>query len=108
MNASGRGALERSYGASLEPLAQLVNALGSVGAFACLVEAAEVVATQAAKLGRRVSVGADTKASVWVTAHPRRVIFVSLRTAASVVMPSSPMPLVSRLQARGRMETVRE
>ena len=62
MNASGRGALERSYGASLEPLAQLVDALGSVGAAALEVEAAEVVATQAAKLGSRVSMGSDKKA----------------------------------------------
>ena len=40
--------------------------------------------------------------------HLRSAIFVSLRTAASVVTPSSPMPLPSRLQARGRMERVRE
>ena len=48
----GGGALERGHGAPLEPLAELGDALGGVGAFSLFVEAAELVVTQAAK-GRR-------------------------------------------------------
>ena len=48
----GGGALERGHGAPLDPLAQLGDALGGVGALATTVEAAELVAAQAAK-GRR-------------------------------------------------------
>ena len=43
-----RGALERGHGASLERLAQLVDALGGVGAAASVVKAAELVASQTA------------------------------------------------------------
>ena len=46
------GALERGHGAPLEPLAQLGDALGGVGAAASIIEAAELVVAQAAK-GRR-------------------------------------------------------
>ena len=46
------GALERGHRASLERLAQLGDALGSVGALAIVVEAAELVVGQASK-GRR-------------------------------------------------------
>ena len=49
----GGGALERGHGAPLEPLTQLDDALRGVGALAKPVEAAELVAVQAAKLGRR-------------------------------------------------------
>ena len=58
----GGGALERGHGAPLEPLAQLGDALGGVGAggvgavgvgaVAAIVDAAELVVAQAAK-GRR-------------------------------------------------------
>ena len=51
-NARGGGALERSHGAPLEPLAELGDALGGVGAFTLIIEAAELVVSQAAK-GRR-------------------------------------------------------
>ena len=44
----GGGALERGHGAPLEPLAQLGDALGGVGAVAILMEAAELVPGQAA------------------------------------------------------------
>ena len=48
-----RGTLERGHGAPLEPLAQLGDALGPVGALdiACIIfpDAAEPVAIQAAK-----------------------------------------------------------
>ena len=48
-----------------------------------------------------VSMGADTQANTLeAAAHLRLVIFVSLRTAASAVAPSAPMPLHSRLRAR--------
>ena len=52
-NASDRGggALERGHGAPLEPLAQLGDAVGGVGAIAIPVEAAELVVAQAAKVG---------------------------------------------------------
>ena len=51
----GGGALERGDGAALERLAQLVDALGSVGAAAVRIEAAEVVARQAATARRSVN-----------------------------------------------------
>ena len=53
-------ALERDHGATLEPLAELGDALGSVGAVAKPVDAAELVAGQTAKDGG-VSTGADKK-----------------------------------------------
>ena len=49
----GGGSLERGHGAPLEPLTQLDDAFRGVGALAKPVEAAELVAVQAAKLGRR-------------------------------------------------------
>ena len=58
-NSLGRGALERGHGAPLEPLAQLGDALRSVGAFAHCVEAAELVCSQTANVGRGVSMGVD-------------------------------------------------
>ena len=68
-NTRGAGAPERGHGASLEALAQLGDALGGVGTLDIAmihikvrVEAAEMVATQAAKGGRGVSMGADAKA----------------------------------------------
>ena len=92
-----------SYGASLEPLAQLVDALGGVGAAALEVEAAEVVAAQAAKLGSRVSMGADRNEHSGAAAHLRSVIFASLRTAASMEAPLGPMSLPARLQGMGEV-----
>ena len=50
----GGGALERGHGALLEPLAQLGDTLGSVGAMALPVEAAELVAGQTAMSGARM------------------------------------------------------
>ena len=43
-----------------------------------------------------------------VVAHSSFSIFVSLRTAASLVTPSSPMPLIARLQRRGGAKVVRQ
>eukprot|EP00964_Phaeocystis_antarctica_P001791 scaffold933_cov56-Phaeocystis_antarctica.AAC.6 len=48
---NGGGALERGHGAPLEPLAQLGDALRSVGALSTIVEAAELVVAQTAKVG---------------------------------------------------------
>ena len=48
----GGGAPERGHGTPLEPLAQLGDALRGVGASAAQINAAELVAIQAAK-GRR-------------------------------------------------------
>ena len=42
-------ALERSHGAPLEPLAELGDALGGVGAVTLIIEATELVVIQAAK-----------------------------------------------------------
>ena len=56
-NALGRGALERGHVALLEPLAQLGDALGGVGAVAMTVDAAELVVGQAATRERGVSMG---------------------------------------------------
>ena len=50
-----RGALERGHGAPVEPLAQLGDALGSVGSTAAPVEATELVLGQAAKERRHVN-----------------------------------------------------
>ena len=47
----GGGVPERGHGASLDPLAQLVDALCGVGALSTTVEAAELVIVQAAKVG---------------------------------------------------------
>ena len=46
---SWSGALERCDGASLESLAQRIDAHGGVGAFATIVEAAELIERQAAQ-----------------------------------------------------------
>ena len=48
----GGGALERGHGAPLERLAQLGDALCSVGASTILVDAAERVVAQPASMGR--------------------------------------------------------
>ena len=48
----GGGAPKRGHGAPLEPLAELGDALGGVGAVTLSIEAAELVVIQAAK-GRR-------------------------------------------------------
>ena len=48
-----------------------------------------------------VSTGADMKANASGAAHLRSVIFVSLRTAASVEAPLGPMLLPQRLQEMG-------
>ena len=66
----GGGALERGHGAPLEPLAQLGDALGGVGAAAVTIKATELVADNAAMVRRVVSMCADTKANtkgVWRT-----------------------------------------
>ena len=106
---SGRsGALERGDGGPHEPLAQLGDALGGVGAVALAVDAAELVVGQAATGKEVVSTGADMKANTsGAVAHSRLVIFVSLRMAASAVAPWALMLLPPRLRARGRMGTVR-
>ena len=50
-NTRGGGALERSHSTPLEPLAQLGDTLGCVGAIAIPVEAAELVPFQTAQVG---------------------------------------------------------
>jgi hypothetical protein len=52
--------------------------------------------------------GIDMKANTRVAAHPRLVIFVFLRMAASAEAPSAPMSLPPRLRARGGVGMVRE
>ena len=47
----GGGALKRGHGAPLEPIAQLSDTLCGVDAAAIVVEAAELVVAQAAKVG---------------------------------------------------------
>ena len=51
-HSGGCGALKRGHGTPLEPLAELDDALGGVGAVTLTIEAAELVTGQAAK-GRR-------------------------------------------------------
>ena len=50
----------------------------------------------------------DMKANARVAAHPRLVIFVSLRMAASAEAPWYPIWLPPRLRARGGVGMVRE
>ena len=50
-----RSALERGHGAPLEPLAQLGDGLGGVGAVTAPVDATELVAGQTAKGKRGVN-----------------------------------------------------
>jgi hypothetical protein len=50
---------------------------------------------------RVLAAGIDTKANTRAAVHPRLVIFVSLRMAASAVTPSVPIVLCPRLRARG-------
>ena len=64
-------ALERGNGTAPEPLAQLGDALGGVGALAHFAEAAEVVAFQAAsstrvRLGMGAAAGSDMRAGAMV------------------------------------------
>ncbi len=55
-----------------------------------------------------LSVGADTKANTLrVAAHSRSEIIVSLRMAASVVAPLSPMLLREILHSMGKVGVVR-
>ena len=54
-NTWGGGALERGHGAPLETLAQLGDTLGSVGALAKGVEAAELIVGQPAGEGGSVN-----------------------------------------------------
>ena len=61
-NTRGGSALERDHGATLERLAELGDALSSVGAVAITIDTAELVAGQTAKEGG-VSMGADKKAN---------------------------------------------
>ena len=61
----GSGALERGHVALLEPLAQLGDALGGVGAAAfSSIEAAELGVGHSATRERGVSMGADRKANI--------------------------------------------
>ena len=89
----GRGgrALERGHGAPLEPLAQFGDAVGGVGALAFPIEAADLIAGQAAKVGSvAVSMGADTKANIsGVAAHLSEVTALPLSPSHSLVMPSA-------------------
>ena len=54
-NTRGGSALERGHGAPLEHLAELGDALCSVGAAAKAIDAAELVIAQAVKERRRVN-----------------------------------------------------
>ena len=51
----GGGAPKRGHGAALEPLAELDDALGGVGAVTLIIAAAEMVTGQAAKERRSVN-----------------------------------------------------
>ena len=86
----GGGALERSHGAPLEPLAQLGDALRGVGASAPEVEAAELVAAQTVNVGVAVSTGIDRKANTRAgAAHLSEVTALPLSPSHSLVMPSA-------------------
>ena len=90
----GSSALEMGYHRLLEDGSERGGALVS-----------DVVVTETADEGRSrdgervasVSMGIDTKANTRAVAHPRLVICVSLRMAASAVAPSAPMSLNPRL-----------
>ena len=110
-NASDRGggALERGHGAPFEPLAQLGDALGGVGAVAFAVDAAELVVGQAATGKEVVSRGADTGNQTLESRFERRVAYSSDRSVELPLMPSAraappsgPSRLPCRLRARER------
>ena len=88
----GGGALQRGHGAPLEPLAQLGDAQGGVGtpdvAIIIHVDAAELVAIQAAKGRRGVSMGVDRKAGTGAGAHLSEVTALPLSASQSLVMHS--------------------
>ena len=95
----GGGALELGDLRLLEDGSERGSALGS-----------DTVASETARQGRMgngerigVSMGIDTNANIQAAAHPRLMICVSLRMAASAVAPSAPMSLAPRLCARGRV-----
>jgi hypothetical protein len=78
---------------------------GALGSDAIIPETARrgvcgAVREQARVKGR----GVDTRANALAAAHSRLVIFVSLRMAASSVVPLSPILLAPILRARGRVE----
>jgi hypothetical protein len=91
----GGGALERGDGAALEPLAQLGDALGGVGAAAFPVKAAELVLSQAASKGEgrgglgEVPVGPDKRVlKCGAAAHSSEVMALPLSPSNNLVMPS--------------------
>ena len=74
-NTRSGGALERGHRAPREPLTQLGDALSGVGAFAVVVEAAELVVVQAARGGAR---WIREQACQWALTERRLEVLVSL------------------------------
>ena len=62
-SSGGCDALKRGHSAPLEPLAELCDALGGVGAVTITIEAAELIPGQTAKQRRSVNGRCDTKAN---------------------------------------------
>ena len=113
VNTLGRGALQRSHNAALEPFAQLGDACCSVGAAPLGVEAAELVASQTAKGRGGVSMGVDSRLTAegrtLASWFKRRAAYSSecsvelpLRPSARAAPPSRPSLLF--LRQRGRKQ----
>ena len=87
------GALERGDGTAPEPLAQLGDALGGVGAAAKLVDAAELVVTQAASKGAGAEGGCqqgltrERALRNGAAAHSSEVTALPFSPSHSVAMP---------------------
>ena len=80
----GGSALERGHAAPLEHLAQLGDAFGGVGAVTRPVEAAELVAAQAAKGREECQCAVTQKQTLWgVAAHLSEVTALPLSPSHS-------------------------
>merc|ERR1740130_182299 len=75
--------IERGHGAPLEPLAQLGDALRSVGALSTIVEAAELVVAQIERLQRRVALEALRESGYSIRAE---VVFSQIQLLEHAVL----------------------
>ena len=88
-NTQGGGALERGHGAPFEPLTQLGDALGRVGAVASEAEAAELVPRQTAHVAVSMGAGTGKADTRGVTTHLSQVMALPLSPSQSAAMPSA-------------------
>ena len=105
----GSGALERGHRASLERLAELGDALGSVGALSIL-DAAQRVVGQAVSMTKEACQGALTREGGFErhSAYSSTSnVKLPLRPSARAAAPSGPRTFSRRLRARERRRVLR-